>query len=180
MSSTQVLPAVAHAATTEPPEPRVWEVDLDRCAVEVRIGARLPIWRARLRVISARLTLPTGDNHSVAEGLALLSAAVAVGPVIASVPATRTWFLPGTPRSHHLLVAGSGPVLAAGQGLSARLDTVITTPDASWRADVTLHADEVDEPRLVVSLRGAVPRSRGPFPGAAVHVDAAAELVRCR
>jgi hypothetical protein len=173
---TKVLPRLA----PDPVPPTLsgtWEADLDRCAVEVRVGERVGLWRARLRMINLRVLLPDVD---ATDQSASITAVLGVDPVLASVPATRGLFLPSTPRADHITVSASGPVLPAGQGVTMRAHAAISTEDRAWMAVFAVHIEEFDDLHLGLSLSGSVPRSvPGPFRETRIHVDAAAELIRC-
>jgi hypothetical protein len=144
-----------------------WECDLTRYALGVHVGGRIAWWRARLRLISARLQVD--DNETV------LSAVIAVAPSIVSVPGTAGRFMAGTRRTSHLLVRGRA---AVAEGPLA-FECEVSTPQETWQ--VALHGSlvEVDAQRCALSLNGVVPRLQGVLPTPPLHIESIAEFTRC-
>jgi len=115
------MPSPRHAATRPSPGRQTWAISRAHAVAEVRMP--LTPWRARLRVLGGRLTIP-GDGSP-----ARLSAVLAIQPVLVSVPLTGRLFLPGLPPTHRLML------LAEGMAARTRNCTNITAHADIWAGE---------------------------------------------
>jgi hypothetical protein len=179
--ATVVLPRVSDdGPRVAAPVTGTWDLDLDRCALEVNYAMfGVPLWRARLRPLEARIVLAerAEDGTPVAGGLVRLSATVAVQPAYTSPPATRDWFLPATPRSEQIRIAGNA--FPHDDGAVYTLARMSTDEDLWWTR-LTVRFTLVHDERAVVAVGATIARRRdAPFPRTPVRVEMAAEFVRC-
>ena len=169
MTTTLTRPLAAAAL---PDQDAAYDLSGGRCAVEVVLAPwGVPAWRARLRVITVRLT----DSGC---GRQQLIANIAAQPRFTSVPFTSGWFMPATPRSDLLRFAAELPRLETGASVAAHGS--VETDERSWPVELSVRCIEADDARVVVAVTGSVARDDElPFPSLRLRVDAALELARC-
>ena len=150
-----------------------YDLDGGRCAVEVMMTiASVPLWRVRLRIVTARLE-PADDDRS-----GRLVAHAAVSSQFASLPFARRWFLPRSGRSDlATFTVPNLPALAEGDRFDATATVVIG--DRTWPVNLAVRTIEVGD-HLVVAARGPVQRPiADSLPSTSVYLDIAAELRPC-
>jgi hypothetical protein len=158
---TAVLPDVEPITCT-------WELDVDRCALEVSYGLLgMTVWRARLRPVEGRIV-----SSESGDGPVTISGVVAVRPSYVSLPGTRGWFLRRAARRDLIHIDGT----AGGDGGGIQ----VTVGARQWTVDLLIRRTPVEDGRAVVAAIGAVvPRPDTPVPAAHTRIELAAEFLRC-
>lgn len=168
---TAVLPPIAPATCT-PALTGTWQLDPDRCALEVNYTVLgLTVWRARLRPLELRIVLGETEPEVIE-----VSGTVAARPAYASLPGTRSLFLPRAGRRGLIRVDGD----AATSGSNARSAALVRVGARHWPADFVVRFTPAGTDRVVVAASGVIgPRSNAPLPAGETCAELAAEFVRC-
>lgn len=174
MTATPLLtrPQSADTAVIPASAARTYDLSAGRSAIEVVLAPLgRAVWRVRMRALAARLT----DD---AAGTVTLSAHVSARARYASIPSTAGLFLPTAQRSDILAFTAALPPLAPGEAVPG--EGTVTCGARSWHIDLTVRCIDMDDTRVIASVRGSVARQDElPLPNVRLGVDAALELVRC-
>jgi hypothetical protein len=174
MTATPTLnrPQTVDTAIMTMPAARTYDLSAGRSAIEVVLAPLgHAVWRVRMRALAARLT----DDSA---GSVALSVHVSARARYASIPSTAGLFLPSAHRSDILAFTAALPPLVPGEAVPG--EGTVTCAGRSWHVDLTVRCLDMDDTRVIASVRGSVARQDDlPLPNIRLGVDAALELVRC-
>jgi hypothetical protein len=141
----------------------------------------LTVWRVRLRPITAVLNVASLSSMSAGGQpvLGSLIAHVSARPAFTSIPLSRGWFLPSTPRTERISLTVTDIPADVKVGATIELTGLLTAGDDSWTVPLTLRYVVLDGDRAVVAITGAIPRgSASPLHMIPMRIDVAAEFSR--